>query len=188
MQIHPLLPLLVLPLLVACSNAGTTSMGKTRGVAPAMIINSELVNIAGDPVGAAMLTQETDGTRVTAKLTGLPQGTYAIHLHAIGQCEGPDFTTAGGHFNPGMKQHGSLNPAGEHAGDLPNIVVGDDRRGSLDALRAGMRLVDGDTPLVDSDGAAIVVHAGPDDFRTDPSGKAGARIACGVVVRSKIAK
>lgn len=182
MHIHPLLPLLVL--LVACAD-NATSMGKTRGAAPVLIINSELVNAAGQPVGTAMLTQEPDGTRIGATLTGLPPGTYAIHLHAIGKCDGPGFTTAGGHFNPGMKQHGSLNPAGEHAGDLPNIVVGDDRRGSLDAVRAGMRLVDGDAPLVDTDGAAIVVHAGPDDYRTDPAGNSGVRIACGVLAHGK---
>lgn len=188
MHIHPLLPLLVLPLLVACAEKGTTSIGRTRGAAPAMIINSELVNGAGQPVGTAMLTQEPEGTRVRATLTGLPPGTYALHLHAVGRCDGPDFTTAGGHFNPAMKQHGSLNPAGEHAGDLPNVTVGDDRRGELDAVRTGLRMVDGDTPLVDVDGAAIVVHAGPDDYRTDPAGNAGARIACGVLSHGKPAK
>lgn len=188
MHIRPLLPLLALPLLAACTNSASTSMGKTHGAAPALIINSELVNGAGEPIGTAMLTQEPAGTRVTATLTGLPAGTYAIHLHAVGKCEGPTFTTAGGHFNPAMKQHGSLNPAGEHAGDLPNVVVGDDHRGTLDAVRAGLRLVDGDAPLLDTDGAAIVVHAGPDDYRTDPAGNAGARIGCGVLAHGKQVK
>ncbi len=192
MHFRPLLPLLVLPLLVGCAGQATTSMGKTttsmgktRGAAPALIITSELVNAAGQAVGTAMVTQEPEGTRVSMALTGLPPGTYAVHLHGIGTCDGPGFTSAGGHFNPGMKQHGSLNPAGEHAGDLPNVSVGDDRRGSLDAVRVGMRLVDGDTPLVDADGAAIVVHAGPDDYRTDPAGNSGARIACGVLAHGK---
>nr|WP_310523943.1 superoxide dismutase family protein [Polymorphobacter sp.] len=182
MRIHPLLPLF---LLTACAGSNVTSMGKTGGAAPPLIISTDLVGNTGNPIGTASVRQEPEGTRVLATITGLPPGTYALHLHAVGRCETPDFITAGGHFNPAMKQHGSLNPMGEHAGDLPNIEIGADRKGSFDALRPGLRLVDGTSPLIDIDGAAIVLHAGPDDYKTDPAGNAGARIACGVLAHGR---
>ncbi len=163
-------------LLVGCSHGGTTSMGRIRDVPPKLIITSEVIGASGDPLGKATLSQEADGTRVHLELRGLPPGQYGVHLHAIGKCDAPGFTTAGGHFNPGMKQHGRMNPAGEHAGDLPNIVFGDDSKGVLDAVQSGLRL---------ADGASIVVHAGPDDYKTDPSGNSGARIACGVLAAGK---
>ena len=108
-------------------------------------------------------------------------GTYAIHLHAVGKCEGPKFTTAGPHFNPAMKMHGRDNPMGPHLGDLPNIVVGAGGSGSVDYEVAGLTLTGGAAPLLDADGAAVVVHAGPDDYKTDPSGNSGDRIACGLL-------
>lgn len=180
-----LLPLLMIPLLAACAHKGTTSMGRVKDAPPSVAVTTDLANGSGEIMGSATLTQEPDGVRVNATILGLPAGSYAIHLHAVGKCEGPDFKTAGGHFNPMMKQHGSLNPAGEHAGDLPNLVVGADRRGALTALRPGLRLVDGPMPLIDADGAAVVVHAAPDDYKTDPAGNAGARIACGVLAFGK---
>lgn len=180
------LPLLSLVLLVGCaSNDGVTSMGRTGGAIPALMVNSEVIGSTGDPIGTASLRQEADGVRVMLSLTGLPQGSYAVHLHAVGRCDTPAFTSAGPHFNPAMKQHGSLNPMGEHAGDLPNIEVDANRRGGLDAMRPGLRLVDGPAALIDADGAAILVHAAPDDYKTDPAGNAGARIACGVITSGK---
>ncbi len=183
MRVMLLLP--VVALLMGCAESKTTSLGRSGGTAPKLIITTQLLAANGASVGTATLMQEADGTRVTASLAGLSPGEYALHLHAVGKCEGPDFKSAGGHFNPGMKQHGHLNPMGEHAGDLPNITIGADGRGSIDALRPGLRMVDGDMPLVDADGAAIVLHAGPDDYRTDPAGNAGARIACGVISHGK---
>lgn len=173
--------LMIVPVLLAGCAPKAESMGQTRDAPPALMLTTQLLGPAGEVLGSATLSQEPTGTRVAASVTGLPPGVYAIHLHAVGKCEAPTFMTAGGHFNPGMKQHGNLNPAGEHAGDLPNITVGDDRRGRIDAMRDGLRLVDGDAPLVDADGGAVLVHASPDDYRTDPAGNAGARIACGVV-------
>ncbi len=172
-------------LLAGCSHSGATSMGRTRDAPPKLIITSEVIGASGDPLGMATLSQEADGTRVHLEMRGLPPGQYGVHLHAVGKCDAPGFTTAGGHFNPGMKQHGRMNPAGEHAGDLPNIVFGDDSKGVLDAVQPGLRLVDGPMPLVDADGASIMVHAGPDDYKTDPSGNSGARIACGVLAAGK---
>lgn len=176
-----LLPLLLLPVLAACASKGE-SMGKTGGAAPKLMVTTQLLTPAGEPLGTATLTQEGDGVQVSASLSGPPAGTYAIHLHSVGKCEGPDFKTAGGHFNPAMKQHGHLNPAGEHSGDLDNITVAANRKGSLVESRPGLRLVDGDAPLIDADGAAVVLHAQPDDYKTDPTGNAGDRIACGVLV------
>jgi superoxide dismutase, Cu-Zn family len=184
MSPRPLLSLLALPLLFSCADTAGRSMGKTRAVPPAAIIGTSLVGSAGQIVGTATLVQEAEGTRITVTVTGVPIGTHAVHLHAIGRCEGPAFISAGGHFNPEMKQHGHLNPMGDHAGDLPNLVVGDDHRGTLDFLRPGLRLVDGAAPLLDADGAALMVHAGPDDFASDPAGNAGGRIACGVIART----
>jgi Cu-Zn family superoxide dismutase len=184
MRLRPMISLLALPLVFACADKGTTSMGRIKGMPPAAIIGTSLIGSNGQIVGTATLTQEAEGTRIVVTVTGVPIGTHAVHLHSVGLCEEPGFTSAGGHFNPGMKQHGKLNPMGDHAGDLPNLVVGDDHRGTLDAVRAGLRLVDGATPLVDGDGAALMIHAGPDDFASDPAGNAGGRIACGVISRA----
>jgi Cu-Zn family superoxide dismutase len=150
-----------------------------------VIVTSEVIASSGDPIGKAVLSQEPEGTRVQLDITGLPQGSYGVHLHAVGKCETPAFTSAGGHFNPGMKQHGSMNPAGEHAGDLPNLEVGPDRRGTLDVVKTGLQLAVGDAALMDGDGAAIMVHATADDYKTDPSGNSGIRIACGVISSGK---
>ena len=184
MRLRPLFSLLALPLLFACANSAGTSMGKTRAAPPAAIIGTSLIGSDGAIVGNAVLTQEAEGTRIALTVTGISIGTHAVHLHTTGRCDAPAFTSAGGHFNPAMKQHGNRNPMGDHAGDLPNLVVGDDHRGALDFVRPGLRIVDGATPLLDADGAALMVHAGPDDFATDPAGNAGGRIACGVVART----
>ena len=184
MRLRPMFSLLALPLLFACAKSAGTSMGKTRAAPPVAIIGTSLIGSDGAIVGNAVLTQEAEGTRIALMVTGIPIGTHAVHLHTTGRCDAPAFTSAGGHFNPAMKQHGDRNPMGDHAGDLPNLVVGDDHRGTLDFVRPGLRIVDGATPLLDADGAALMVHAGPDDFATDPAGNAGGRIACGVVART----
>lgn len=184
MRLRPVFSLLALPLLFGCANSAGTSMGKTRAAPPAAIIGTSLIGSDGAIVGNAVLTQEAEGTRIVLTVTGIAIGTHAVHLHTTGRCDAPAFTSAGGHFNPAMKQHGNRNPMGDHAGDLPNLVVGDDHRGTLDFVRPGLRIVDGATPLLDADGAALMVHAGPDDFATDPAGNAGGRIACGVVART----
>lgn len=175
----------VLMIVAGCASDGTTSMGKTVGETPSMIVNSEFVGQKGEVLGTVRVTQEREGARIVANLVGLPAGTYGVHLHEFGRCDWPGFASSGGHFNPGKRQHGHLNPAGEHAGDLPNLVVGDDRRGTMDVVKPGLRLADGDAPLLDLDGSSMMIHAAPDDYKTDPSGNSGARIACAILARQR---
>lgn len=132
----------------------------------------------GKDVGRATVREVAGGLRVTIDARFMPPGMHGAHLHTVGRCEGPGFESAGGHWNPGMTRHGSMNPQGPHAGDLPNLMVGADGRGTLGVNLAGASF-DG---LLDADGAALVVHANADDMMTDPSGSSGARIACGVLV------
>ena len=130
----------------------------------------------GADVGRATATEVAGGLRFTIEATGLPAGTHGAHVHTIGHCDAPDFTTAGGHWNPTSMKHGSMNPQGPHEGDLPNLVVGTDGRGTVGITIPGATMAG----LLDADGSALVVHANPDDLMTDPSGNSGARIACGV--------
>ena len=126
--------------------------------------------------GRATATEVEGGLRVSLDASALPPGTHGAHIHMVGRCDAPDFTTAGGHWNPTSKQHGTMNPAGPHEGDLPNLIVGTDGRGTLAITIPGATLAG----LLDTDGSAMVVHASADDLRTDPSGNSGGRIACGV--------
>jgi superoxide dismutase, Cu-Zn family len=145
---------------------------------------ADLRNASGQVVGSATFTQVGSALRVLVEVQGLPPGAKGVHVHAIGTCDGPAFTSAGDHFNPHGRQHGALNyPKGPHAGDLPNITVGADGKGRLETTTELMTLGSGAGGLFDTDGSAIVVHAAPDDFKTDPTGNSGARIACGVILR-----
>jgi Cu-Zn family superoxide dismutase len=135
----------------------------------------------GTEKGKAQIVQKADGLHVTVWVKGLPAGTHAAHVHTIGTCTAPDFASAGGHWNPMAKQHGKDNPMGMHMGDMPNIILKTNGAGKLDFVIAGGTLTDGSMPLLDADGAAVVIHASPDDMKTDPTGNAGGRIACGVL-------
>ena len=142
---------------------------------------ADIIDGQGQTKGQATLTQHKDGIHVDVKAVGLPAGVHAVHIHTTGTCTGPDFTSAGGHWNPGKKQHGHDNPAGAHMGDMPNMTVGADGTGALKTEVKGAMLKGGTEPLFDADGAAIVVHAAADDYKTDPTGNAGGRLGCGVV-------
>jgi superoxide dismutase, Cu-Zn family len=142
-----------------------------------------LKNADGKEVAKAMLAPAKGGVRVRVVAQGLSPGKHGMHLHAAGKCEPPDFKTAGGHFNPGGKQHGLHNPEGAHAGDLPNLVVGKNGRGKGTFLARGATLGEGEGSLLSPEGSALVIHAEPDDEKSDPAGNSGARIACGVVER-----
>jgi len=142
-------------------------------------------NAAGATLGVLLFEPTSAGVHITGTLTSLPAGEHGIHLHGVGKCDASDFSTAGSHFNPGAAHHGLENPAGPHAGDLPNITVNPNGEVAVDLTTPRVML--GATPptgIFDADGTAVVIHAGPDDQRTDPAGNSGARIACAVVARS----
>jgi Cu-Zn family superoxide dismutase len=119
--------------------------------------------------------------KIDLNVSQLPAGTHGIHIHTVGKCEAPGFTTAGGHFNPDAKKHGKDNPDGPHAGDLANIEVGADGTAKTSIVDAHVTLADGPNSLFHEGGTALVIHEKVDDYKTDPSGNSGARIACGVV-------
>jgi len=118
--------------------------------------------------------------RVDAK--GLTPGLHAVHVHAVGKCDGPAFISAGGHFNPAGKKQGLKSTDGPHAGDLPNMLVAKDGAGRFEALTDAITLRAGGLSIFDTDGSAMVVHAGADDNMTDPTGNSGDRVACGIIV------
>jgi superoxide dismutase, Cu-Zn family len=132
-------------------------------------------------VGTAVFLQDGSGVRILLDVTGLPPGDKAVHIHEVGQCDPPSFESAAGHFNPMGAQHGTANPRGPHAGDLPNITVDSSGRGHLEHTTKRVTLEKGATSLLDANGSALVVHANADDMRTDPAGESGARLACGVI-------
>ena len=142
--------------------------------------SATLKDAQGNEVGAATLTGTPSGVLISLDLTGLPAGDHAFHIHTTGKCEPPDFKTAGGHFNPEQDKHGLMNPAGPHAGDMPNIHVPDSGKLVIEVMNPMVHLGDG---LLDADGSALVIHSGTDDYKTDPAGNAGDRIACGVITR-----
>lgn len=135
----------------------------------------------GMEVGRVTIEHMPSETLLYLKLHDLPPGEHAVHLHAVGKCE-PPFDSAGPHFNPTGRKHGKDNPEGAHMGDLPNVKVGTDGKAEAQFELKGLDLkrTTGNS-LLDGDGASVVIHAGPDDYKTDPSGNSGARIACAVV-------
>lgn len=138
-------------------------------------------NAKGRKVGTVKLTQTPHGVLLTGNLAHLRPGVHAIHFHAVGKCEAPTFSSAGGHFNPTHKAHGFEVPAGMHAGDMANLVVPKSGRIRFQILNPNVTLDSGPTRLRDADGSALVVHAKADDYKSQPSGDAGARVACGVI-------
>jgi superoxide dismutase, Cu-Zn family len=184
-------------LLLTAASLSLACPGLTRGTPPApppqpevptappsdpeadtgAVARAEVKNLEGQTIGQVMFFQGPHGTLVRGAFTNLPPGGgHALHVHETGLCE-PPFKTAGGHFNPTSHQHGFLAPRGLHAGDLPNLHVAADGTAKLDffARHLTVRSMD------DQDGSAVILHAGSDDYHTDPSGNAGDRIACGVV-------
>ncbi|MEO0063005.1 MAG: Superoxide dismutase-like protein YojM precursor, partial [Pseudomonadota bacterium] len=137
----------------------------------------------GLPAGTVQLLGSGDQVNLVIAAAGMSAGAKGAHLHMVGKCDGPDFASAGGHLNPGNHQHGSDNPAGAHLGDLPNIVIGAAGAGTMSATIKGTR-DEVLAALFDADGTAVVIHAATDDYRTDPSGNSGSRIACGVLTRN----
>lgn len=156
-----------------CITACATTPG--AGAGP----SAPLINASGQTIGAVAASQATDGVAFRIHATGLPPGVHGIHVHPIGRCDPPDFSTAGTHWNPTNKQHGLNNPNGPHAGDMPNVTV--DANGAINATvvlpHATM------AQLLDADGSSVMIHANADDYVSQPAGNSGAKIACAVIGR-----
>jgi superoxide dismutase, Cu-Zn family len=142
---------------------------------------ADIKNAEGKSVGTASLRETKDGVLMTVNVKRLPEGLHAVHIHSVGKCEGPAFTSAGPHFNPMNKKHGLKNPAGPHAGDLPDIYVEKKGAGRYEVLLDSITLGSGEASIFDADGSAIIIHISADDNITDPTGNSGDHIACGVI-------
>jgi Cu-Zn family superoxide dismutase len=147
---------------------------------PVYKASAVLKDATGKDVGTATFSATPSGALLDLNLTAIPPGVHALHIHAVGKCEPPKFETAGPHFNPDQTKHGIMNPEGPHAGDLPNIHLPADGKLEVEFLDPVVTLSQ-ESALLDADGASIVIHAGPDDYKTDPAGNSGDRIACGVI-------
>lgn len=144
-------------------------------------VDASFINPDGEQIGTVSLSEVAGGVLVKAHVEGLTPGWHGFHIHGTGVCTPPDFKSAGGHFNPAGKHHGLKSPDGKHAGDLPNVYVGEDGILEVQVLASDVILKDGDNSLLDADNSAIVIHSGADDYVSDPAGDAGSRVACAVV-------
>jgi Cu-Zn family superoxide dismutase len=155
----------------------------TIGVAAQSATKVELKNAKGEAVGSAAITAAGSGVSIALDVKGLTPGEHGIHVHGVAKCEAPGFTTAGPHFNPDMKKHGMQNPEGPHAGDMMNFTVAADGTAKTTVTDQHVSLGTGANSIFANGGTALVIHAGPDDMKTDPSGNSGDRIACGTITK-----
>ena len=162
---------------VGDATAGTAMAGVPQSVA--------FTGGDGALLGSVMVGEDPSGLVLNISAVAMPAGVHGIHLHEKGLCEGPKFASAGAHWNPATKQHGRDNPAGAHAGDLANLTVAADGSAKVSISVAGAKMASGAMMLADADGTALVIHAKPDDYKTDPSGDSGDRIACAVLAGAK---
>ena len=142
-------------------------------------VSAKLAPSAGNSVaGTVVFAQEGRKLFVIAEVTGLKPGAHGFHVHEKGDCSAPDFSSAGGHFNPGGQPHGDPTAGAHHAGDMPVLVADASGKATARAELRTMSIGGGASDIV---GKSVVVHADPDDFRTQPAGNSGARVACGVI-------
>jgi superoxide dismutase, Cu-Zn family len=167
---------------VMASAQGQAPTG-TTGTRPATA-GANLIDAEGRSVGQAYLQQTPHGVLLKLDLKNATPGIHGLHIHDVGRCDRPSFDSAGGHFNPTARQHGFLNPRGPHAGDLPNIEVPTTTQLSVEYLVADVTLDPGPRSLLDANGSTIVIHAGKDDYLSEPAGDSGDRLVCGQVIRS----
>lgn len=155
--------------------------------APVSSVAAPLIGLSGQPAGAVTLTQGARGVLVSVAVSDLPPGAHGLSINREARCLGPDFATAGARVNPGFRRHGFLNPEGPALGDLPNVTVGPDGRGQADAFIPEARLQAGlPASLLGEAGGSLIVYAKPDDYRSDPHGNVGARVACAVLVSAPL--
>ncbi len=172
---HP--RLLALASALLCFAAVGTASAATKSA------HADLVDSKGATVGHAKITAAAGGVKIAVTVMNLTPGDHGIHIHTVGKCDGPAFTTAGGHFNPTNAHHGVRNTADPHPhlGDLPNIAIDAKGKGKLAFTVEGATLDPGPNSLFHDGGTALVIHAKSDDLMSDPSGNSGDRIACGVI-------
>jgi len=177
-------------LLIACARGEPDAMTDTTRVdSPASTTMSgsgsataTVRDATGRELGTLTLTDTTGGIAISGRLVGLAPGEHGMHLHTIGRCDPPTFESAGSHWNPTSRQHGTENPQGPHFGDLPNVSAGSDSIAVVQAaITRGGSLRGAPDMLLDADAATVIIHSARDDYRTDPSGGTGGRVACGVV-------
>jgi Cu-Zn family superoxide dismutase len=162
--------------------ATANDMGAMNEAAPGATMQSaQLVDGMGKAIGEVAMSEDANGLTLKVTATGLPAGTHGVHLHEKGMCDGPKFESAGAHWNPASKQHGRDNPMGAHLGDLANIEAADGAEASSSYLVAGVTMGGTGNALADADGTSLVIHAKADDYKTDPSGNSGDRVACAVL-------
>ncbi|GMM94580.1 hypothetical protein MTsN3n11_28830 [Qipengyuania sp. MTN3-11] len=163
--------------LIAVALSGCATMDDTGSD---VLGSADVTRSDGTPAGTVRLMESAGELVVTGTLSGLPAGEHGFHLHTTGRCDAPDFQSAGGHLNPYDRDHGKLDPQGKHLGDLDNITVPASGMVTI-SQSVGMNTNMDIARIFDADGTSVMVHSGPDDYRTDPSGDAGSRIACGVM-------
>jgi Cu-Zn family superoxide dismutase len=157
--------------------------GDSRNDIAAASAQATLKTATGTSIGTASLQQTPHGVLLKVDLHGAPAGVHAFHIHEVGSCEAPTFKSAGGHFAPAGRQHGFFNEAGPHAGDLPNVHVPPSGNLSFEYVVDQATLAPGRQSLLDQNGSSLVMHRDADDYRTNPAGNAGDRVACGVIMR-----
>jgi superoxide dismutase, Cu-Zn family len=174
-------------MLAACTAAdddavrdSATADSPAAAIAPDPPVMVTVRDASGRELGVLALTDAASGILVTGGLTGLPPGDHGMHFHMIGRCDAPSFESAGEHWNPTTRQHGTENPLGPHLGDIPNVTVGTDSAATVQSVTPGGSLRSANM-LIDTDGAALIIHTTRDDYRTDPSGASGKPLACGVI-------
>lgn len=170
-------------IILAAVGCGGTTEGEAVAQQPQATQNTAravMRNAQGQELGVVTFTQTPNGLLIRGDLNGLPPGVHGFHFHETGRCE-PDFDAAGGHYNPTGSPHGFLVDDGPHAGDLPNLHVMNDGRASFEVLNTILTIQGGNAPLLDQDGSALIIHTDADDYRSQPTGNAGGRFACGVV-------
>jgi superoxide dismutase, Cu-Zn family len=163
----------------------TNAPAMANEAAPAAAQSAQLVDVDGKAIGQVAISEDANGATLKVTAAGLPAGTHGVHLHEKGMCEGPKFESAGAHWNPATKQHGRDNPMGAHLGDLANMEAAEGAEASSTYLVAGVTIGGATNALADADGTSLVVHAKADDYKTDPSGNSGDRIACAVLAAPK---
>jgi Cu-Zn family superoxide dismutase len=169
-------------LVFVLSACGAKEVSVHPAAADSSTIKTTIINDKGNKIGIAELTPIAEGVKIHLEAAKLPPGMHGFHIHEVGLCDKPDFASSGMHLNPFHKQHGFENPQGYHAGDLPNIQVGADGKVNVNLIAKAVTLEKGKpNSLLQDQGVSLIIHEKSDDYKTDPAGNSGARIACGVI-------